>query len=287
MKKAAKILSIALVVLLIGTLSTQKIFAGEDGEKQTFWDWILYGASLVVGEHDQDPTAHGALHMPVGSILPYAGSDPPNGYFLCDGHSVSRDVYPDLYDVIETTYGGTGFPDYNLPDLRGRFPLGNDNMGDTSADRVTAPEADQLGGSSGQEDHSLTISEMANHNHSMSTAGDHIHSGSTSYDGNHAHSGSTSTTGNHSHTYYRAIMYGPNVQVFLGTEPRYAAYESITTNATGNHSHSISTSTIGDHSHNVSTNTAGDHTHDINSTGGGGPHNNMSPYLTLNYIIKY
>ncbi len=58
MKKAAKIVSVLLVVFLVGTLSTQKIFAGEDGTKKGLLTLIVNIAQRVVGEHDQASQAH-------------------------------------------------------------------------------------------------------------------------------------------------------------------------------------------------------------------------------------
>lgn len=79
--------------------------------------------------------------MPVGMIVPFAGLQPPMGWLLCDGSEVQRTRYQALYDVIAGLYGnadaydevsnplGTkGFDTFKLPDLRGRFPLGADNM---------------------------------------------------------------------------------------------------------------------------------------------------------------
>jgi microcystin-dependent protein len=54
-----------------------------------------------------------------------------------------------------------------LPDLRGRVPVGLDNMGGTSADVVTNVQADVLGGIEGEEKHQLTVSEMPSHRHTM------------------------------------------------------------------------------------------------------------------------
>jgi microcystin-dependent protein len=52
-----------------------------------------------------------------------------------------------------------------LPDLRGRFPLGLDDLGGTSANRVTGTDADVLGGSGGAEDVTLTEAQMPSHTH--------------------------------------------------------------------------------------------------------------------------
>lgn len=60
-----------------------------------------------------------------GMIFPYAGSSAPTGFLLCDGSAVSRATYADLFALISTTYGsGDGSTTFNVPNLKGRFPLG-------------------------------------------------------------------------------------------------------------------------------------------------------------------
>ncbi len=103
--------------------------------------------------------------MPTGAIMPYAGASPaPQGYLLCAGQSVLVDDYGDLYGVIGFTYGGSG-ASFNLPDLRGRVIAGQDDMGGTSADRLTDAQADQRGGTLGFETHTLTTTELPAHTH--------------------------------------------------------------------------------------------------------------------------
>ncbi len=71
----------------------------------------------------------GDLAVPIGAILPFAGAVAPIGYLLCDGSEVEKDRFPELWVAIGAVYGtpllGTNF---KLPDLRGRFPLGKDDM---------------------------------------------------------------------------------------------------------------------------------------------------------------
>jgi microcystin-dependent protein len=68
--------------------------------------------------------------LPVGSLVSYAGATAPEGYLLCDGTSVSRTTYATLFSVLSTTYGaGDGTTTFNLPDLRGRMPIGAGNDG--------------------------------------------------------------------------------------------------------------------------------------------------------------
>jgi microcystin-dependent protein len=125
------------------------------------------------------------LGVPIGAILPYAGQNVPDGYLFCDGSEVERTKYPDLYDIIGTTYGAAilGVNTFKLPDLRGRFPLGRDNMdngqtvpnstggyvdaGGGNADRVPGTDPDNVGGSGGQSSNNLIVSNLPDHEHSM------------------------------------------------------------------------------------------------------------------------
>ncbi len=54
---------------------------------------------------------------------------------------------------------------FNLPDLRGRVPIGQD---DVAVNRVDDTEADSIGGNSGEDMHTLTINEMPSHTHTFS-----------------------------------------------------------------------------------------------------------------------
>ncbi len=70
--------------------------------------------------------------VPVGAIFPFAGSTPPAGYLFCDGSEVLIGDFSQLYAVIGYTYKTPslliGKATFALPDFRGRFPLGKDNM---------------------------------------------------------------------------------------------------------------------------------------------------------------
>lgn len=90
--------------------------------------------------------------IPPGSMMMWPTDTPPTGWILCDGSEISRTIYAELFATIGTTYGnGDGSTTFNLPDLRGRFPLGKDSMGGTSGNRATDAAADTLGGSGGDE----------------------------------------------------------------------------------------------------------------------------------------
>lgn len=109
--------------------------------------------------------------VPTGNISMWGTDTAPTGYLLCYGQAISRATYADLFAVIATTFGtGDGSTTFNLPDYRGRFPLGQDDMGGSSANRVTATEADNLGQASGAETHTLSTAEMPAHTHSYNAS---------------------------------------------------------------------------------------------------------------------
>lgn len=104
-----------------------------------------------------------------GMIVFYGAASPPAGYLLCDGSAVSRTTYADLFAAIGTTFGaGNGTTTFNLPDLRGRSPIGT-GQGSGLTNRALAANG-------GEESHVLTTSELASHSH---TDTGHTHSEGT------------------------------------------------------------------------------------------------------------
>jgi len=105
------------------------------------------------------------IDMLSGSIAYFGGSSGaiPSGWLLCDGSAINRITYAKLFSIIEDKYGiGDGVNTFNLPDLRGRFILGQNNF-ETIITRV--PPTMNLGDVGGEYQHQLTISEMPAHNH--------------------------------------------------------------------------------------------------------------------------
>jgi len=70
----------------------------------------------------------GKIYAPPGAVISFAASSPPAGWIECNGASLSRTVYADLFAAIGTVFGaGNGSTTFNLPDLRGEFIRGFDN----------------------------------------------------------------------------------------------------------------------------------------------------------------
>ena len=88
----------------------------------------------------------------------------PPGFLECAGQNLLRADYPDLFAAIGTTYGSTSGDQFNLPDLRRRFPAG--------AAFPPVPGGDMnLGDTGGEEEHTLTEVEMPVHDHDLRADG--------------------------------------------------------------------------------------------------------------------
>lgn len=114
----------------------------------------------------------------VGAIKMYGGAAAPTGYLLCDGTSYLRTDYADLFTAIGTTYGSADATHFNVPDLRGRTPIGVGTGIGGGASGVGLPAggsaltAVALAGWKGEETHTLITAEMPTHNHTVASSGD-------------------------------------------------------------------------------------------------------------------
>jgi microcystin-dependent protein len=151
----------------------------------------------------------GASSLPVGLLAPYAGSSAPSGWLLCNGQAVSRSTYASLFAVCGTSYGaGDGSTTFNVPDLRGRVPVGTDTMSTSAANRI--PGLTSLGVGGGVSSIQLTAANLPSHTHAISAhshvlsdAGIHTHNidshnhgGQTGLqDLTHTHTGNTADDG--------------------------------------------------------------------------------------------
>jgi microcystin-dependent protein len=150
---------------------------------------------------------------PIGSVEMWMTDTPPMGWLLMQGQAVSRVTYSILYALWGTTFGsGDGSTTFNLPNLKGRVPVGKDT-GQT--------EFNALGETGGAKTHTLSVAEMPSHTHD---------------------NGLIRTTAAGSITTGTGIPPHNNAPTGTWTDPA--------------------------------------------ATGGGGAHNNLQPYLVVNWIVK-
>ena len=191
----------------------------ESGSNKLYIENTNSSAPLIYGEFDNDLVKvngdlevtgqillNGSSLLPVGSIQMYMGTTAPAGWLICDGATFSAATYP----ALNTLLGGNIVPDFS-----GRMPIGVGNNGTQGGINHA------LGGFGGEENHRLTVNELASHSHTTLIT---YREGSEQGSGNnYSDLGGTATTG--------------------------TGYTSA-------------------------------------STGGNQPHNNMSPYYVVNFIIK-
>jgi microcystin-dependent protein len=192
------------------------------------------------------------LLVPVGSIHQFAGSQAPQGYLLCEGQAISRTDFARLFSVLATTYGvGNGTTTFNIPDLRSRVAVGRAASGTFATIAATG----------GAETHALDVTQIPSHTHIQNP---HNHSQNS-----HNHSQNS-----HNHTYNgqpatRFVNYGQNSPINGNAMTPRGGMENAT--ATNNPTTATNQNT-------TATN---------QNTGSSSPHNNLQPYNTVNYIIKF
>ena len=146
---------------------------------------------------------------PAGMVHPWAGAigSIPSGWLHCNGASVLRSTYADLFTAISTIHGSVDGSHFTLPDLRDVSIMGakQDDSGTPKSNVSGALTQD-----GGEASHILVTSEMPSHNHGA--VGNHTHSVAVGYwpsansaAGSATNSGSQGPTtsgagGGHTHT---------------------------------------------------------------------------------------
>ncbi len=93
----------------------------------------------------------------MATIQLFAGNFAPRGWAFCDGQLLAISQYEALFSLLGTTYGGDGRTSFALPDLRGRVPVGQ-GQGPGLSDYP-------LGRRSGVETVTLSQLELPSHTH--------------------------------------------------------------------------------------------------------------------------
>lgn len=136
---------------------------------------IAGGTNIQVSVSGSPQTVAVSFHLP-GMIVPYAGlqNDPPEGWLYCNGQTVSRSIFNNLFAAIGTRYGFETEQDFKVPDLRGRIPfgaaLGSGQASPLSGANFESGNFYTPGSVGGAESHLLTSAQTP--------VRDHTHSGS-------------------------------------------------------------------------------------------------------------
>lgn len=105
-----------------------------------WFHWVAQSlATVIVGNGltlDQTKTDQlldalknfGKTVVPIGSVIFYLGTTIPDGYLLCNGASLSRTEYPELFEVLGTKCGSVDSAHFTLPDTHHRFLEGTTSV---------------------------------------------------------------------------------------------------------------------------------------------------------------
>jgi microcystin-dependent protein len=216
---------------------------------------------------------------PIGVLKPWAGASGnpiPIGWLLCDGRAVNRAQYQQLFATIGTTYGvGDGSTTFNLPDLRGRTPFGQD------AAQTEFATIGQTGGTK-----TMSSGDLAVHAHTISDPQhNHVNAGHSHVVNSHAHGGGT---GIHAHNVISKVSTAGAHTHNAGTsqfssEPSGGSFTNdAVTNSVGqaNTSESPGTSTVAD---TIASNGTGIVVQNAGSGTAGGK---LPPYAVMQWVVK-
>jgi microcystin-dependent protein len=235
---------------------------------------------------------------------------------LCFGQAVSRSDYASLFTAIGTTYGsGDGSTTFTLPDMRGRVAAGKDDMGGSTAGRITSGNSGitgtTLSAAGGDErlhqhTHTFTGSAVTSgagsaHAHANTLTNNAVTSGNDNAEHTHTYSGTVvAETQDHTHGLAFTTGAGGGFNLPQQLNGVQLSYGGATGGRSATHNHTYSGTTNGRsavHQHSVTSNVTisnvneSAHTHSVTASGtnansGAGGAQNVQPTIILNYIIK-
>ena len=185
------------------------------------------------------------MDQTIGEIRMFAGSFAPLGWMLCQGQLLSISGNEALYSIIGTTYGGDGSSTFALPNLASRVPVGMEQG--PGLGNIT------LGQQVGAERVTLMATQLPAHTHAIDKNSVQVTNGIASNMPSTAH------------------------------EPTKGKSLGVATNK------GISTLGYNQEVPNMTLHETTLKNEDLTKTtlpvGGNQPHNNMQPYLGINFII--
>jgi microcystin-dependent protein len=146
--------------LIVGSLERLKdrtIWSGDTAAIDDVLMQLDEAANQLATEYSP-PT----MTFPIGMITSYGGTTAPEGWLICNGASVSRTTYSDLFAILGVLYGtGDGITTFGLPDLSGRVASGAVAAG------VGTGTSQPLGAAFGAEETTLGLTNVPPHSHNL------------------------------------------------------------------------------------------------------------------------
>jgi len=234
---------------------------------------IYVKTSNITSSQGWDALSTAQIVVPTGIIQAYGGSSAPNSdWLICDGSAISRTIYSDLFAVVGTLYGsGDGSTTFNIPDIRGRTPVGYAaSGGHTDVSGLGNSEGSTLANRRPKHPHTngLTIGNsltLPDHEHSASISGDVYVSNGSSGSGTYPYD-VMAYGGGPNGGWYGEYITAVNEDTPSGAPPWISLSPSVG-NPTSNPAISGSVSLTG-------------------TIGAAGTANDAPAYIVINYIIK-
>lgn len=106
--------------------------------------------------------------LPIGVIMIFPYKCAPDGFIPCDGRSLNKQEFKNLYELIGDIFGADATT-FRIPDLRGKFVRGYDNSGIYDCNHPFGEYQEDAfqGHSHRTEWGELTVNGNGTHNHSL------------------------------------------------------------------------------------------------------------------------
>jgi microcystin-dependent protein len=196
----------------------------------------------------------------IGEVKMFAGTFAPVGWFMCAGQTLQINQYQALYAVIGIQFGGNGSTTFCLPDFRGRVPV--------AAGNGTGLTPRTQGNAAGAETVAINTNQMPAHNHvitnTSSTSGLTVAGSVLLKCSNNVGTTADPTNG------YMAKAKTMGDMNFVTDSSKLTGNMAVDS--------LVLTGTV---SGNVTVNSA------CSNTGANQGHENMQPWLAVNFIIAY
>lgn len=138
-------------------------------------DELILSRSGVLYRATQNQFINSISTFQPGMVMMWGGLTVPTGWFICNGAEVLLSTYSALatalgYDALDNTTWYFGTPSnpstlFKIPDYRGRFPAGLGLPG--GGNRITDPAINVMGGVSGDDEVTISVSNLPEHQHDL------------------------------------------------------------------------------------------------------------------------